>query len=208
MKVKRIALILIQALLCANATAQSDSGTNGQMNYMKNEAPLYKHSIGASLWMLANFFEDPADYYLFTYGYQPTAESRYFVEFNTWKYEEPLGTYGDSEEFYPGYIREFGIGVGYQRFVWNGLFTTVQATPFLKYYYDEQDEKIQNGFQLYLQFVAGYQFNVLQDRLYLEPAYALKYWPIDTNFPDDFDAIREGTPDTIFELSFNFGYRF
>ena len=32
----------------------------------------HRHSIGAPLWMISNFFEEPAEYYLLTYGYQLT----------------------------------------------------------------------------------------------------------------------------------------
>lgn len=177
----------------------------------KNPAPgsaAYKHSIGASLFMLYNFSKESADYYLLTYGYQPGQKNRFFAEFNTWKYDEPIGTYGDSEEFYPGYTRTYGIGFGYQRFHWKGAFTTIQATPFLKQYFDEEDAKIQNGFQLYLQLAAGYRFQFFNKRFYVEPAYALKYWPVDTNFPDDFAAVEDGAKNYIFEPSLNFGFKF
>ena len=168
----------------------------------------YRHSLGASLFMITNFMDDPADYYLLTYGYRLTQKDRIFVEYNTWKYNEPLGTYGDSEELYPGFIRTHGIGLGYQRFHWKGLFTTAQATSFLKHYYDEHDEKTQNGYQLYLQLALGYRVEFFKKRLYVEPAYALKYWPINTNMPADFAAIEAGTPQTKFEPSLNFGFRF
>jgi len=168
----------------------------------------HRHSIGASVFMLGNFLEDSPDYYLLTYGYRLTKKDRVFVEFNTWRYSEPLGTYGKSEEFYPGFVRASGIGVGYQRFHWKGLFTTGQATPFMKQYHGANDSKTQKGFQLYLQAVVGYRFSFFKDRLYVEPAYALKYWPVDTNLPASFAAIEEGAPKYIFEPSLNFGYRF
>jgi hypothetical protein len=168
----------------------------------------YRHSIGASLFMVLNFFPEPADYYLLNYGYQFTQKDRVFVEFNTWKYSEPMGTYGDSKELYPGYVRAFGVGAGYQRFHWKGLFTTIQATPFIKQYYDLDDKKIQKGFQLYLQLIAGYRFEFFKKRFYVEPAYALKYWPVDTNFPADFAEIEEGAPKYTFEPSLIFGFKF
>jgi len=130
------------------------------------------------------------------------------VEANTWKYSEPLGTYGDSKEEYPGWIRAWGIGAGYQRFHWKNLYTTAQATGFLQQFYGEDDEKIQKGFQLYCQLILGYRFDFLDERFYLEPAWALKYWPIDTNFPDSFDAIRDGTNNYIFEPSLHIGVNF
>ncbi len=73
----------------------------------------YKHSLESSFFILGNFLEDSPDYYLLTYGYQLTKKDRVFAEFNTWKYAEPLGTYGKSEEFYPGFVRAWGIGIGY-----------------------------------------------------------------------------------------------
>ncbi len=101
----------------------------------------YRHSLGLSAFMLGNFLPDSPDYYLLTYGYRLTKKDRVFVEFNTWKYAEPLGTYGYSAQFYPGFVRAFGVGVGYQRFHWKGLFTTLQVTPFLKQYHDANNKK-------------------------------------------------------------------
>jgi len=158
--------------------------------------------------MLGNFLADSPDYYLLTYGYRLTNKNRIFVEFNTWKYSEPLGAYGKSKELYPGFVRAFGLGLGYQRFLWKGLFTTIQATPFIKQYYDTNHNTIQKGFQLYLQLIAGYRFEFFKNRWYLEPAYALKYWPVDTNFPSGFSKIENGTPKYILEPSLNFGFKF
>ena len=64
----------------------------------------HRHSIGSSIVMLGNFSSDSPDYYLLTYGYRLTKKDKIFIELNTWKYSEPLGTYGKSEEFYPGFI--------------------------------------------------------------------------------------------------------
>ena len=190
------------------AFGQNNSPTDSLSSQKEKHIIKYRHSIGASLFMLYNFFPDPADYYLLTYGYQLTEKDRIFVEFNTWKFEEPLGTYNDSEELYPGYVREYGIGVGYQHFFWKGLYSTVQATPFLKHYIDEDNKKIQNGFKLYMQFIVGYRFEFFQKRWYAEPAVALKYWPVDTNFPADFAEIEKGANKYKFEPSLNFGFKF
>ena len=200
--------ILIVAISLTMAYSQKTSQIDTISTETKKEEVKYKHSIGASLLMISNFLPEPADYYLLTYGYQLTQKDRIFVEFNTWKFAEPLGTYNDSEELYPGYVREYGIGVGYQHFFWKGLYSTVQATPFLKHYMDEDNKKIQNGFKVYMQFVVGYRFEFFHKRLYVEPAYALKYWPVDTNFPDSFAKIEEGGSNYIFEPSLNFGFKF
>ena len=207
MKKISIATIAI-AMFTTLAFSQNSTKSDSLSSKTDTKEVKYRHSIGASLWMFYNFTPESADYYLLTYGYRLTQKDRVFVEFNSWKYEEPMGTYGDSEELYPGYVRTFGVGVGYQRFIWKGLFTAVQATPFMKQYYDTEGEKIQKGFQLYLQLIAGYRLEFFKKRWYVEPAYALKYWPIDTNVPADFAEIEEGTPKYIFEPSLNFGFRF
>ena len=167
-----------------------------------------RHSIGSSLLMLYNFAEDGADYYMLNYGYQLTQKDIVFVEGWTWKYSEPMGTYGDSDEMYPGKIRSYGIGAGYQRFHWKKLFTTIEATPMLLQYYDDDDNKFQKGFQLYCQLIVGYRFECFDKRWYIEPAWALKYWPVNTNVPQSFKDIDRGTPGTIFEPSLCFGFRF
>jgi len=167
-----------------------------------------QHSIGSSLFMLFNFSEDGADYYILNYGYKLTQKDAVFVEAWTWKYSEPIGTYGDSEKMYPGKIRAYGIGAGYQRFHWKNLFTTIEATPLLLQYYDVDNNKFQKGLQLYCQFIAGYRFEFFNKRWFIEPAYALKYWPVNTNVPKSFADIDSGTPEYIFEPSLNFGFKF
>ena len=203
-----VKLLIVFMLASPFVFGQNNSPTDSLSAQQEKPIVKHRHSIGSSLFMLYNFFPDPADYYLLTYGYQLTPKDRVFVEFNTWKFEEPLGTYNNSEELYPGYVREYGIGVGYQRFFWKGLYSTVQATPFLKHYIDEDNKKIQNGFKLYMQFVVGYRFEFFQKRWYAEPAFALKYWPVDTNFPADFAEIEKGANNYIFEPSLNFGFKF
>jgi len=200
--------ILVIVLFTTLAFSQNNTTTDSVTYKIEKKDIVHRHSIGASLWMLANFFPDPGDYYLLTYGYHLTPKDRVFVEFNTWKYSEPMGTYGNSEELYPGFVRTYGIGAGYQRFHWKGLFTAAEATPFIKQYYDKDDKKTQKGFQLYLQLIAGYRFEFFKKRFYVEPAYAIKYWPVDTNVPEDFAEIEEGTPKYKFEPSLNFGFKF
>lgn len=172
------------------------------------QTPTYKRSLGSSVFMLGNLAEDSPDFVLLTYGYKLTDKDRIYTEFNTWKYSEPLGTYGHSEEFYPGYVRSFGIGFGYQRFFWNGLYGAASVTPTIKYYNVEDNSEIQTGFQLYTQLITGYRFEFFKERFYIEPAIALKYWPVNTNTPTEFTQIDAGTPEHIFEPSLNIGIRF
>ena len=59
-------------------------------------------------------------------------------------------------EFYPGYLRETGIGVSYQRMLWKGLFATVEVLPQFQTYLDLDGNKIGNGFKVYNSVHLGY----------------------------------------------------
>ena len=200
-------LLILLMLTVSLVFGQNKSSKKSILPYTESQIK-HRHTLGTSFFVLGNFLEDSPDYFLLTYGYQLTKKDRVFTEFNTWKYAEPLGTYGKSDELYPGFVRAWGIGLGYQRFHWKGVFTTVQATPFLKQYHDIDNHKTQKGFQLYLQLIAGYRFEFFKERFYMELAYALKYWPIDTNSPADIAKIEKGKPRHIFEPSLNLGFRF
>jgi hypothetical protein len=173
----------------------------------KKDSAFRRHSIGSTLFLLGNI-GDSVNFFQLNYGYRLTQKDNIIVEAITWTYYEPLGTYMHSEEFYPGKVRACGIGLGYQRFLWKNLYTTVEPTFFLQQFYDTDNKKIQKGFQLYLQFILGYRFEFFKKLLFVEPAYAIKYWPVNTNFPASFAAIESGSPKYKCEPSLNFGFRF
>ena len=67
------------------------------------------------------------------------------VKFATWRLFQPMGILWsdgildklESEsEFYPGHLRETGIGISYQRMLWKGLFATVEVLPQFQTYMD------------------------------------------------------------------------
>jgi len=173
----------------------------------KDNPAFRRHSAGSTVLLLGNI-RDSVYYVQLNYGYRLNQKDNIIAEVITWTYYEPLGTYGSSEEFYHGKVRAYGIGLGYQRFHWKNLYTTVEPTFFLQQFYETDGTKIQKGFQLYLQFILGYRFEFFKKRMFIEPAYALKYWPVNTNFPESFAAIESGAPKYKFEPSLNFGFRF
>jgi hypothetical protein len=175
----------------------------------KADSTFRRQSVGTSLFLLGNFAHgDPPCFFQLNYGYRLTQKDNIIAEAITWTYYEPLGTYGSSEKFYPGKVRAYGIGLGYQRFLWKNLFTTVEPTFFLQQFYDTDNKKIQKGFQLYLQFILGYRFEFFKKRLFIEPAYAIKYWPVNTNIPSSFTEIERGAAQYKCEPALNFGFRF
>jgi len=209
LKFKSTLFTLIFTLATMLAFSQVNTPTDSVSDQKEKQNINHRHSIGSSLFLLGNFASgDPVYFFQLSYGHQLTSKNKIIVEAITWTYYEPLGTYGSSDNFYPGKVGAYGIGLGYQQFLWRNLFTTVEPTFFLQQFYDLDDNKIQKGFQLYFQFILGYQIEFFKKRWFLEPAIALKYWPVNTNLPTSFAEIERGTPKYIFEPSLNFGYRF
>jgi hypothetical protein len=92
----------------------------------------------------------------------------------------------DKTEFYPGELWENGIGVTYQRIIWKGLFAAVEFLPQIKTYFDEDNNKIGNGFKLYTSLHLGYHIPLFKNRVFIEPQIHCQWWPIDTNTPQSF----------------------
>ncbi|MDC6388458.1 hypothetical protein PP182_07180 [Maribacter sp. PR1] len=121
------------------------------------------------------------------------------VKFATWRLFQPMGIQWwdglldkiDSEsEFYPGYLRETGIGISYQHMLWKGLFATVEVLPQYKTYLDLNNEKIANGFKLYTSYHLGYHIAFgKKKRIFIEPQVHFQNWMIDTNTPDAFKQL-------------------
>lgn len=209
MRLKSVLSVLIFAFSATLASSQVFSQTNSKSAQIEEQDINGRHSIGSSLFLLGNLVPgDPPHFFQLNYGYQLTQKDIIIVEAITWTYYDPLGTYESSDEHYPGKIRAYGIGAGYQRFLWKNLYSTAQATPFLQQFFDEKNNKIQNGLQLYLQFRLGYRFEFFKRRWFLEPSVAFNYWPINTNFPTSFKEIEEGAPNYSFEPGLNFGFRY
>lgn len=203
MKTKLLILITVVAL--ANAEGQTTEKKNVEKKFF----------ISTSLWSLANLGQDPADFYELNFGYHLTTKDALILNVTTWKYPEPLGIpYGNENKYahtedYPGFVRAWGAGLIYQIYIWNKFFSSVHANTFLQNFYNEEKDKIQSGFQLYLQFRVGYKWEFLKDRIFLEPALSFNYWPVNTNFPEDFQAIEDNWPNYfLFEPHLNFGFNF
>lgn len=98
MKTHQILLLLVIAILAKRAYGQPNLNPVQISKGEEKQTVLYKHSIGASLLMTSDFLPDPADYFLITYGYQPTRKDRFFAEINTGNYSETSLDYGLNSE--------------------------------------------------------------------------------------------------------------
>jgi hypothetical protein len=169
-----------------------------------------RHFIGSSLFVLLNLAPDAGDFYQLDYGYWCTTTDAITIEAITWKYHAPLGIpYGSAVQSYPGYVRAYGIGVEYKRLLWKRFYSTFHATPLLQQFFNAQSDKIQSGFQLFLQVRLGYHIELFKNRFYLEPAVAFNYWPINTNLPASFADVERRWPSYfLFEPGLHFGMTF
>lgn len=173
-----------------------------------------RHLLGSSLFMLANLapLGDAApQFFQLNYGFRLTPQDVLFVEAITWRYHAPLGIpywappdrAGDT---YPGFIKEYGIGLSYQRYLWRKFFAQVHATPFLRQYLDEEGKQFQSGFQLFMTLRLGYHFGLFDDRVFVEPSIAATHWPIATNVPEAFARLDRNWPNYfLFEPGLHFG---
>jgi hypothetical protein len=173
--------------------------------------------IGSTLFMLGNFIPDDPnapDFIQLNFGYRINPVDVVSIEVKTWKYAWPLGlpygkSYQSPEEKYPGYIREFGIVLAYQCFIWKGAYTSVHAMNALQYYVNDDNKKIQNGYQLFMTYRLGYHFEFFKNRFFIEPGIAFTHWPINTNVPESFATLENRWPNYfLFEPGFHFGITF
>lgn len=200
----KIVLVLILSLSVSLAFCQEEIP---QLSYKKN-------FIGSSLFTISNLLPDPPSFYQLNYGHRLTAKDALIVEAITWTYKAPLGIpYGPSfespDEQYPGHVKEIGVGMAYQRFLKKKFYSTIHATPLLQKYYDMEEQKIQNGFQLFMTLRFGYHLSFFKDRFFIEPSVAFTHWPIKTNVPEAFAALDSKWPNYfLFEPGLHFGVKF
>lgn len=170
--------------------------------------------IGSTLFMLANLVEDPEPprYYQLNLGYRITPKDVISLEVITWKYYEPLGvSYSNKKTAtnFPGKVQALGAGIAYKRFLWKRAYTQIHATAFRQNYLDEDNQKIQSGFQLFNTLRMGYQFRLFNNQFFLEPSIACTFWPVNTNLPESFQ-IEEDKYSNFFlpEPGLHFGFNF
>lgn len=133
------------------------------------------------------------------FKYELDAKNIIGVKFATWRLFQPMGILWwdglldkveSGTEYYPGHLRETGLGVSYQRMLWKGLFTTAEVLPQLKTYVDLDNNKIGNGFKLYTSLHLGYHLAFgMKKQFFVEPQIHCQTWLIDTNTPADFKEL-------------------
>lgn len=153
------------------------------------------------------------EYVQLNFGYRITPKDVVCFEFKRSIYSWPIGIpFGPSFDKpglnYPGHARVLAPTIGYQRFWWKGVYTSVYALNAFEKYIDENKKKIGNGFTLYVNFHLGYQFRFFKNRVFFEPAIGCSYWPIRTNVPESFKKLEEKWPNYFIQPGLHFGFNF
>lgn len=192
------------------------STLQGNAQYAKQDSSYKKYFIGSTLFMLANFLPDnnPPEMIYLNLGYRITGKDVISLEFKTWKYGWPIGIpFGDSFEAdgegFPGYIREYGVSLNYQRFFWKGLFAQADVMPAFQTFVNDDGNKIDNGFQIFNTYSIGYHIKLFRDRFFIQPSIAITHRPYQSKMPDSFKQVDDRWSRFFFgQPGLHFGFNF
>lgn len=183
--------------------------------YSKQDSTLKNYFIGSTFFMLGNLdSKDRPDFAQLNIGYRLTDSDIISLEVKTWKYTQPLGiqygnSFGSSKEKFPGYIREFGFALAYQKFLWKGMYTGIHIMNAWQSFVDENDLKIDNGYQIFNTYRLGYHFKLFNNKFFIEPSIAITHRPYHTRMPDSFKRKDDQWGKFFFgEPGLHFGYNF
>lgn len=171
--------------------------------------------VGSTFAMLGNFSaSNKPDFVQLNLGYRITGRDVVALELKTWKYAWSLGIpYGASfeapEEKFPGYIREKGFAMVYQRFWWKGIYTSIHVMNAWQSFVSEEGNQIDKGFQLFNTYRVGYHVKLFKDRFFIEPSLAITHRAFHTDMPESFRVMDDQWSKFFFgEPGLHFGYNF
>lgn len=185
--------------------------------YAKTDSSYKRWFVGSTFFLLGNLAStNPPNFVQINIGYRITGKDVITVEPKTWKYAWPNGihpffnkAYGKPAEQFPGYVREFGLSVSYQRFLHKGLYAELNVMPTLQKFIDNNGKKIDNGFQLFNTYRAGYHVKLFKDRFFIQPSLAITHRAYHTRLPDGFKQLDDKWSKFVFgEPGLHFGYNF
>ena len=207
--------ILLLLFITSLSFGQNKQRTKNDLDYP------YKFRASTTLLSLSNIGSKKTNthHYELHLKYNLDTKNIVGVKFATWRLFQPMGILWwdgllnklkTESEFYPGYLRETGLGISYQRMIWKGLFATVEVLPQLKTYLDADKNKVANGFKLYTSYHIGYHIPLFKNkRFFIEPQIHCQHWMIDTNTPPEFQALDNRWRNYfLFEPNIYFGINF
>lgn len=187
--------------------------------YVETDSSYRRWFVGSSLFVLVSLIPEqanPPDFAQLNFGYRITGKDAITLEPKTWKYAWPNGihpflneSYGKPEEKFPGYVREYGVAVAYQRFFWKGLYAELNVMPTLQNFVNSEGNKIDNGFQIFNTYRVGCHIKLFNDRFFIQPSIAITHRAYHTTLPDGFKQLDDKWSKFIFgEPGFHFGFNF
>lgn len=194
-------LLFITTFWITDISAQSNT-TNSSTSEVK-----HKYSVSVPGIIIPQFFtkswDDRTNTQHIEFHLKRNLDNKNIIglKFASWRLFQPMGILWwdglldkvvSGTEYYPGHVRETGVGITYQRMLWKGLFATVEVLPQFKTYLDEDDNKIGNGFKLYNSIHLGYHFAFgKQKQFFFEPQIHSQFWVFDTNTPEGFKQLDD-----------------
>lgn len=207
---QKIILLLALTLIMA-------SSLHVKAQKAEQDSTYKKYFVGSTLLMLGNFIPNdpnPPKFIQLNVGYRITPKNVVFLELKKSQFAWPLGipwgkSFDAPGENYPGYVRQNVVGLAYNRFWWNGLYTAAHAMNAFQEYIDEDNKKIANGYTLFMTYRLGYQAKLFKNRFFIEPSIGLTHWPVKTNTPQSFELKESKWPNYFgYEPGLHFGFNF
>lgn len=183
--------------------------------YVKTDSTYAKWFVGSTAFLLGNLAPvNPPDFLQLNVGYRVTGRDVVTLEPKTWKYAWPNGihpflnkSYGKPEEKFPGYIREYGVSVSYQRFFWKSLYGELNVMPTWQTFVNVNSKENSNGFQVFNTYRVGYHIRLFKDRFFIQPSIAITHRPYHTRMPDGFRQLDDKWSKFVFgEPGLHFGF--
>lgn len=204
-KILQVALALVLA-----------SSLQANAQYAKTDSTYKRCFVGSTLFLLGNLAPvNPPGFFQLNLGYRITGKDVISLELITWKHAWPLGinpfynkAYGTPEEKFTGYIREYGIGLAYQRYVSKSFYVAVHAMPMWQTFRNENGDKAGNGFIIFNTYRIGYHIKLLKDRFFIEPSLGIAGRAYYTEMPKGFKEKDDKWPKWTPEPGLHFGFNF
>jgi hypothetical protein len=184
--------------------------------YAKTDSTYKRWFVGSTLFLLGNLDKvNPPGFAQLNIGYRITGRDVISLELITWKHAWPLGinpfynkAYGTPQEKFPGYIREHGFSLAYQRYFWKGLYAAVHVAPMWQTYKNEDGNKVGDGFIIFNTYRVGYHVKLFKDRFFIEPSLGVAGRPCFTEMPNGFKEKDDRWPKWTPEPGLHFGFNF
>ncbi len=203
-------------ILCMGLILVLASSLTVNAQYGKTDSSYKRCFVGSTLFLLGNLDKvNPPGFAQLNLGYRITGKDVISLELITWKHAWPLGinpfyndAYGTPEEKYPGYIREYGFGVAYQRYLKKGLYAAIHVAPMWQTFKNENGNKVGDGFIIFNTYRVGYHVKLFKDRFFIEPSLGVAGRPYQSKMPNDFKEKDDKWPKWTPEPGLHFGYNF